>query len=81
MTRKDKFIELLNKHGYKSVNSFCVENNLTQTNVNKRLKNESIRVDIDNLFLFANILHEPIETMIEIFYPDEWQENRSLIEK
>lgn len=81
MTRKDKFIELLNKHGYKSVNSFCVENNLTQTNVNKRLKNESIRVDIDNLFLFANILHEPIETMIEIFYPDDLKKNHSLVEK
>lgn len=81
MTRRDKFIKTLKKHGYKSVNNFCLENKLIQTNLNKRLKNESIRVDIDNLFLLADLLHEPIETMLEIFYPEDLELNRSLIEK
>ena len=81
MSRKEKFVAILNKRGYKSVNNFCIENNLKQTNVNKRLKNESIRVDIDNLFLWAAILHEPIETMLEIFYPDDMELNRSLVEE
>lgn len=80
MSRKDEFLELLNKHGYPSVNKFCIENKLQQTNVNKRVKDETIKVDLNTLFIWANILHEPIETMIEIFYPDELQENRSLIE-
>lgn len=80
MTRREKFNELLTKHGYRSLNQFCIENKLQQTNFNKRLKDESIRVDIDNLFLMANLLHEPIEKIIEIFYPDDWQENRNNIE-
>lgn len=80
MSRKDNFLELLNKHGYPSVNNFCIENKLQQTNVNRRIKDETIKVDLNTLFTWANILHEPIETMIEIFYPEELEENQSLIE-
>lgn len=81
MTRREKFNEVLKRHGYRSLNQFCLENKLIQTNFNKRLKDESIRVDIDNLFLMANLLHEPIETMIEIFYPEDLADNRANIEK
>lgn len=81
MTRKEKFVALLKKRGYKSVNSFCLDNNLIQTNLNKRLKNETIRVDIDNLFLFAALLHVPIEEMLDIFYPDDMELNRQLVEE
>lgn len=81
MTRKEKFVALLRKHGYPSINNFCVENKLIQTNVNKRARDESIKVELPILFSWAAILHEPIETLIEIFYPEEWKENRSLIEQ
>lgn len=81
MSRRDKFNEVLKKHGYRSLNQFCLENKLHQTNFNKRIKDESIRVDIDNLFLMADLLHEPIETMIEIFYPEDLAENRKCIEQ
>ena len=81
MSRRDKFNEVLKRHGYSSLNNFCLENKLIQTNFNKRIKDETIKVDIGTLFQLANLLHEPIETLIEIFYPDEWKENRSLIEK
>lgn len=81
MTRQEKFKALLTKHNYRSLNSFCEAHGLQQGNFNKRLKYEDMKVDLVTLFQLANILHEPIETLIEIFYPDEWQENRSLIEK
>lgn len=81
MTRREKFAALLNKHGYTSINKFCIENKLSQSNVNNRAKNETIKVELPILFSWANILHEPIETLIEIFYPEEWEENRSLIEQ
>lgn len=81
MSRKEQFKAMLNKHGYTSVNNFCIENKLNQSNVNNRVKNESIQVELPILFMFANILHEPIENVIEIFYPNEFKENRSLIEK
>lgn len=80
MTRREKFAELLKKHGYTSINNFCIENKLSQSNVNNRAKNETIKVELPILFQWAAILHEPIETLIEIFYPDEWQENRNSIE-
>lgn len=81
MTRKDAFNQVLLKHGYRSLNNFCIENKLIQTNVNKRVKNEDIQVELPTLFQWANLLHEPIETLIEIFYPDEYAENQSLIEQ
>ena len=81
MTRKEKFVAILKKRGYRSVNNFCQDNNIIQTNLNKWLKNETIRVDIDNLFLLADLLHEPIEVMLDIFYPDDMKLNRSLCEE
>ena len=78
MTRKDKFLKLLSDHNYTSINNFCIVNGLTQTNVNRRVKNESIKVELPILFQWANILHEPIEELLEIFYPDEMAENKNL---
>jgi len=80
MSRKEQFKAMLNKHGYTSVNNFCIENKLNQSNVNNRIKNEDIKVELPILFQLANILHEPIMTMIEIFYPDEVAENKSNVE-
>lgn len=81
MTRQEKFINLLKSHGYKSLSSFCNDHGLQQSNFNKRLKYEGLSVDVKTMFQLANALKEPIEVMIEIFYPDEFQENRNLIEK
>jgi len=80
MTRREKFVEILKKHGYTSMNNFCIENKLSQSNFNNRIKNEDIKVELPILFQLANILHEPIMTMIEIFYPDEVAENKSNVE-
>lgn len=81
MSRREKFNAVLQKHGYRSLNNFCVENKLLQTNFNKRIKDETMRVDIDTLFLLADLLHEPIETMLEIFYPDDMEINRQSMEE
>lgn len=78
MTRQEKFLKLLKKHNYSSLNNFCIENKLLQSNFNKRIKDESLKVDILILFKLANILHEPIEVMLDIFYPDELKENKKL---
>lgn len=76
MTRKEKFMKLLAKHDYPSVNKFCIENNLQQTHFSTRLNDESIRVELKLLFQVASILHEPIDTILEIFYPEEMKENK-----
>ena len=80
MSRSENFLKLLEKHGYKSLNSFCLSNGLDQSNTNKRIKNETKKVELPILFLWAKLLHEPVETLIEIFYPEEWEENRLNIE-
>ena len=79
MTRREQFAALLKEHGYSSINKFCIENKLSQSNVNNRAKNESIKVELSILFSWAAILHEPIETLIEIFYPEEWINNRAIM--
>ena len=81
MSRKENFRVLLKKHGYSSLSSFCAANGLHQVNFNKRVKEESIRVDLDNLFLLADLLHEPIEVMLEIFYPEDMKLNRESVEE
>jgi len=81
MSRKERFRAVLKKHGYNSLANFCAENRLNQGNFNKRVKEESIRVDIDTLFLLADLLHEPIEAMLDIFYPDDMKINREAVEE
>lgn len=79
MNRQEAFTDVLKRHGYRSVNHFCLENKIPQTNMSKRLRGTQ-KVELPLLFTWANMLHEPIDTMIEIFYPEEMQENRSNIE-
>lgn len=81
MSRKENFRAILKKHGYTSLSNFCSVNGLHQGNFNKRVKEESIRVDLDNLFLLADLLHEPIEVMLEIFYPEDMKLNRQSVEE
>ncbi len=78
--RQELFNTVLKMHGYTSLNNFCIENKLQQANFSRRLKDENLKVDLLILFKLADILHEPIETMIMIFYPDEWAENRRNME-
>ena len=79
MDRKEAFSNIVKKHGYRSINHFCIENKMPQTNMSKRL-NGNQNVELPLLFTWANMLHEPVEALIEIFYPDEWEENRNNIE-
>ena len=77
MTRKEKFMQLLNKHNYPSLNNFCIENKLQQANFNRRLNDETIKIDLPTIFKLANLLSEPYEVLVELFYPDEVAKNRN----
>lgn len=81
MTTKEMFNNLLAKKGYSSLHDFCIQQKIDYANMNKRVNGIRQKIEISYMFKLANILHVPIETIIEIFYPDEWQENRSLIER
>lgn len=78
MSRREKFTALLKKHGYTSVNNFCIENKFNQGNVANRLRDEKIKIELPLLFVWAGILSEPIDVLIEIFYPEEFAENQTI---
>ena len=81
MSRKENFASLLKSHGYTSVHNFCLENKLNQGNLSVRLTDETIKVELPLLFSWADILEEPIDTLIEIFYPDQYKENQAKAKK
>lgn len=83
MDKKEAFNKLITTKGYKSLYDFCLTNNIDKSNMSKRLANSDTRqkIEIGFMFKIANILHVPVEKIIEIFYEDDWKENRSLIEK
>lgn len=76
MTVKENFIALLKEKGYKSFYEFCISNKIDYSNMNKRISGQKQKVEISFMFKLADILQTPIEKIIEIFYPDEWKENR-----
>ena len=69
-------LALITKHGYRNIKEFCLQNNITYQNFNTRLKDENINVDILTLFLYADLLHEPIMDIIEIYYPEQTLNNK-----
>lgn len=81
MTPKEAFNELLKKKGYTSVHDFCLKQQIDYANMNKRVNGIKQKIEISFAFKLANMLKVPVEDIIAIFYPNEWQENRSLIEE
>lgn len=81
MNTKELFCKLLYEKGYTSINDFANRNGIDPSNMHKRVKGITQRVEIGWMFKIANILHVPVEEIVHIFYIDEWNENRSLIEK
>lgn len=80
MTTKELFNVLLIKKGYTSLHDFCLKNQIDYSNMNKRVNGVRQKVEIAWMFKIANMLHVPVEEIVSIFYPNEWEENRSLIE-
>ena len=75
------FNELLKEKGYSSVHDFCLKQKIDYANMNKRVNGVRQKIEISYMFKLANMLEVPVERIIEIFYPEDMAENRSLIEK
>ena len=81
MEAKEAFNKLLKAKGYQSLNDFCTKNGIDQSNMSKRVNGVRQKIEIGFMFKIANILHVPVEQIIEIFYNDEWKENRKAAKK
>ena len=80
MDKKEAFNKLLHEKNYASLYDFCMKNQIDYANMSKRVGGIRQKIEIGYMFKLANILHVPVETIIEIFYPEELKENRSNIQ-
>ena len=81
MNVKDEFNKLIKEKGYASLYDFCMKNQIDYANMNKRVGGVRQKIEICFMFKIANMLHVPVETIIEIFYYDEWITNRAMIDE
>lgn len=81
MSNKERFDKLLHKQGYASLYAFCKENDIDYGNMNRRVNGLKQKIEITFAFKLANILEVPIDTIIEIFYPEEYKHNKTLCKK
>lgn len=81
MTVKERFDKLLHLKGYASLYEFCKNNDLDYGNMNRRVNGVKQKIEIAFAFKMANILEVPIDTIIEIFYPEEYKHNKNLCKK
>lgn len=79
MDTKERFLKLLKEKGYSNLRQFCVEVGIDYPNMDKRVKGVRQKIEISFMFKLANLLHVPVETIIEIFYYDDWITNRAML--
>lgn len=81
MDKKEAFYKLLISKGYTSLYDFCMKNQIDYANMNKRVGGVRQKIEIAFMFKIANMLHVPVETIIEIFYYDDWITNRAMMDE
>lgn len=77
---KDRFLELMHKQGFTSVNSFSKACGIDNPNVNTNIKGV-FKLSISRAFVYADTLGVPVMDVLEIFYPDECVANKDAVKK
>ena len=67
--------EWIHDAGYKNVRQFCKDVGIDQSNLYSNL-NGKWGMSIKRMFKIANSLKVPIADVIELFYPDDYYENK-----
>ena len=80
MTTKEMFNALLIEKGYSTLYDFCLKNHIDYSNMSKRVNGKKQKIEISFAFKIANILKVPVDRIIAIFYPSEYEENLAVIE-
>ena len=71
-----EFNIFLLKHGYPSILSFCKDADIDRANLGSNIKGR-FKLSVDRAFKIANALGVPITEVLELFYPDEMEENNA----
>ena len=75
--RKAKLEKMVKDAGFDSIFQFTKENNFDMANIYKNL-NGTWKMSMKRMFELANALRVPVGRVIELFYPDEYEENMRL---
>ncbi|WP_022769151.1 helix-turn-helix domain-containing protein [Butyrivibrio sp. NC2007] len=75
--KRDKLNSLIKKAGYRNMRHFSEELGINEANLYSNLKGKW-GMSINRMFKVANLLKCPIDTIIEIFYPEEYYKNSTL---
>lgn len=78
LERKDKFEKMVKDAGFVSIYQFSKEAGLDMANLYSNLGG-TWKMSLKRMFKIANTLGVPIGQIIELFYPEEYAENMSLL--
>jgi hypothetical protein len=76
--RKEAFETMVKDAGFDSIYQFSKEVGINMANIYSNLDG-TWKMSIKRMFKIANTLGVPIGRIIEIFYPDEYEENMKLL--
>lgn len=76
---KEKFYELMKAQGFVSLRQFAKATGIQVGNVYSNLCGRW-KLSIDRAFIYATTLGVPIDTILEIFYEEEMEENRRSVD-
>ena len=71
---KEEFYKLVKDKGYASFRAFCEDVNIAPGNLHSNLTGR-FELSINRAFTLANKLEVPIDSILDIFYPDKMKEN------
>lgn len=74
---KEQLLKLVQDKGYANLRQFCIALGLKLPNLYSNLDG-TWDMSIKRMFRIANMLEVPIDTIIGIFYPDEFAENKQV---
>lgn len=75
--KKDKMEIIIKEAGFKNMRQFSEKLGVNESNLYSNFKGRW-GMSVGRMFKIANLIGCPIETVIEIFYPEEYSENREL---
>jgi len=76
-TNKETLAKWIEDAGYSSIRQFCKDIGVDQSNLYTNLDG-TWGISIKRMFKIANSLKVPIADVIELFYPDDYYENKMI---
>lgn len=74
---KTKFTQLLQVKGYDTIADFARDCDVTPQTIFVHVRDQ-YKPDIKRMFLYADVLEVPIDSILEIFYSEELSHNEAI---